>query len=530
MIRDSACDVLIIGGGIGGCAAALAAARLGCTVIMTEETDWIGGQLTSQAVPPDENRWIEKFGGTRLYREFRTRVRDYYRNHLPLTAEARARWDLNPGNGGVSRLCHDPRVALAVLNDMLAPYVFSGQVRLFMRHVPVSADVDGDYVRAVTVRDLEDGVERTFVGKIVLDATELGDLLPLTGTEYVTGAESRDETGEPHAPPGPAQPLNMQAITFCFALDYLEGEDHTIEKPAMYDFWRDYVPELTPPWPGKLLSWTDSHPHTLEPRTRNIFEPVDGNTPLWLFRRITDRTNFVEGTFRSDISLINWPQIDYWLGPICEVSEEEANKHLYQAKQLSLSFLYWLQTEAPRPDGGYGYPGLRLRHDVVGTKDGLAKYPYIRESRRIKAQFTVVEQHIGVEARPGATSAEYFKDSVGIGHYRIDLHPSTGGDNYIDVPAYPFQIPLGALLPIRMQNLLPAAKNIGVTHITNGAYRLHPVEWNIGESAGYLAAFCLKHNLVPEAVRGDRYLGAFQRLLVEQGVELEWPRIGPEPK
>src|SRR5262249_25676316 len=159
---------------------------------------------------------------------------------------------------------------------------------------------------------------------------------------------------------------------------------------------------------------------------------------------------------------------------IYEVSPDEAARNLKRAKQLSLSLLYWLQTEIPRPGGGQGWPGLRLRRDIVGTGDGLAKYPYIRESRRIQAEFTAFEQHLG----------EHFPDSVGIGSYRIDPHPSTGGDNYIDVAAPPFEIPLGALIPKRVENLLAAAKNIGVTHITNGCYRLHPVEWNIGESAG----------------------------------------------
>src|SRR6185503_20478462 len=81
------------------------------------------------------------------------------------------------------------------------------------------------------------------------------------------------------------------------------------------------------------------------------------------------------------------------------VSDAEAARHLKRGKQLSLSLLYWMQTEAPRPDGGAGWRGLRLRRDQTGTEDGLAKYPYIRESRRIKAEFTVVEQHVGTEAR-----------------------------------------------------------------------------------------------------------------------------------
>ena len=80
---------------------------------------------------------------------------------------------------------------------------------------------------------------------------------------------------------------------------------------------------------------------------------------------------------------------------------------------------------------------------------------------------------------------------------------STGGDNYIDVSSLPFQIPLGALIPRRVENLLPACKNIGVTHITNGCYRLHPVEWNIGEAAGCLAARAVQAKSPPRRIRND---------------------------
>jgi hypothetical protein len=110
--------------------------------------------------------------------------------------------------------------------------------------------------------------------------------------------------------------------------------------------------------------------------------------------------------------------------------------------------------------------------------------------------------------------------------YRIDLHPSTGGDTYIDVASCPFEIPLGALIPQRMENLLPAGKNIGTTHITNGSHRLHPVEWNVGEVAGILADFCLTHAVTPRAVRNTPALLAdFQQRLTADGVELRWPDI-----
>src|SRR5262249_53107508 len=163
-------------------------------------------------------------------------VREYYRRNYPLTEEARGRASLNPGDGRVSRLTHEPRVSVAVLSEMLAPYLASGRLRVLLRARVVAADPDGDQVRAVTVRNLASGREVTVHARYFLDATELGDLLPLARTEHVTGFESRRDTGEPHAPEM-AQPANMQAFTCCFAIDYLPGEDHTIDRPDQYDFW-----------------------------------------------------------------------------------------------------------------------------------------------------------------------------------------------------------------------------------------------------------------------------------------------------
>jgi hypothetical protein len=165
---------------------------------------------------------------------------------------------------------------------------------------------------------------------------------------------------------------------------------------------------------------------------------------------------------------------------------------------------------------------------VTGTGDGLAKYPYVRESRRIEAVFTVKEQHIWTGDR---SEAEPFEDTVGVGSYHIDLHASSGGQNFINLDAHPFQVPLGALLPVRVDNLLPASKNIGTTHLSNGSYRLHPVEWNIGEAAGLLAGFCLANDTSPRAVReSPKMLSDLQNLCRAQGIELEWPNVGPEDR
>ena len=527
--HEMAADLVIIGGGMGGCAAALAAARNGLNVIMTEETDWIGGQITQQAVPPDENKWIETFGGTRSYQQLRTGIRDFYRRNYPLTEKARTDKYFNPGNCWVSRIGCEPRVALAVLHEMLAPYLGNGQVRILLQHKAVSAAMNNDRVEAVCVLDLESDNEVVLHAPFFADATEQGDLLPLTKTEYAIGAEAKSETHEPHAK-DKAQPDNLQGFTFCYALDYLAGQDHTIDKPRDYSFWHDFMMTTNATQRDyRFVSFdeADSKKIGFDPETRKGF---------WTYRRIADRNLFAPGFYRGDLTIVNWPQNDYSFGLICDVSEAEAKKHLDRAKQLSLSLVYWLQTEAPRPDGNTGWKGLRLRPDVVDTADGLAKYPYIREGRRIKAEFTVLEQHVTTEARMKETGlpkdevrATQFADTVGIGSYRMDLHITTTGDHGAYGSTLPFQIPLGALIPRRVENLLPACKNLGVTHLTNGCYRLHPVEWNIGEAAGTLAAFCVAQKKSPREVRNNAGLLAdLQKLLRQDGVRLEWPKeAGP---
>jgi len=185
-LKELNADLIVIGGGVGGCAAALAAVRNGLRVILTEETDWIGGQLTQQAVPPDEHPWIEIFGATRSYREFRSKIRDYYYRNYPLTPQAGSRRALNPGNGSVSKLCHEPRVALAVLEQLLAPYGSGYQLIVLRRHKAVSADTHSDSVKAVTVRSLDSGDNLTLSGQFFIDATEMGDLLPLSHRLRIT--------------------------------------------------------------------------------------------------------------------------------------------------------------------------------------------------------------------------------------------------------------------------------------------------------------------------------------------------------
>jgi len=524
-------DVLIVGGGTGGCAAALAAASAGCRVVMTEPGRWLGGQLTSQMVPPDEHWAIDRYGGTGRYRLFREGVRRYYRDFYPLTPDARMDPRLNPGGGTVSGLCFEPKVGVAVLEQMMAPYILRGKLKVLHHYTPAAAQVSGDRIESVLFRNGSAGNQVEVKARYFLDATELGDLLPLSGAEYRTGAESVAQTGEPSALADGPDPENVQAFTWCMPLAFdpicpEESDQYYFEKPATYEFWKNFLPKLQPGWGGPLLGKRHPHPVTLQPMTRCLFEePGCEGRPLWLYRRIVTANHYPVDSAIHEVTVMNWPQNDYFLRNIIDKPDEEMALAYEEARQLSLSLAWWLQREYPREDGRTGYAGLYLRPDISGTDDGLAPAPYIREARRMKGKFLVTENHIGVRARNSRLS-ERFSDAVGVGYYRIDLHPTTGGRNYLDLEAAPFQVPLGALLPERLSNLVAAGKCLSVSHIANGCYRLHPVEWNIGESAGALAAFCLQHKVEPNAVREDAAkLEEFQNDLMRHGVDLEWPSL-----
>ena len=189
---------------------------------------------------------------------------------------------------------------------------------------------------------------------------------------------------------------------------------------------------------------------------------------------------------------------------------------------MSLGFAYWLQTAAPNPEGGPGFANLLLRADIMGSDDGLSKCPYIREGRRLKALKTIVEQEVAIAHHSGPRAA-HFDDAVGVGWYPIDIHQVSADEVGASTRTRPFQIPLGAPIPQRVQNLIAANKNIGTTHITNGCYRLHPVEWNIGEAAGLAAAYAIEKNETPRAIRADKtLLRALQKEAVAAGVPLCW--------
>lgn len=515
------CDILVVGASTGGTAAALAAAESGASVILLEETDWLGGQLTSQGVStPDEHPVIEQFGATRRYYAFRNAVRDYYRANFKLTAKAAAEPYLNPGSCWVAHFSFEPKVGARILNQFVSPLVDSGRLRIFFNATVLACHTDDHgRIKRVTCRSGE-SKEMEIHPRFVLDATDLGDLVAMAGTEgedWVTGAESRKQTGEPDAPEE-AHPDWVQPFTFSFPLEWSPETKESNVIPAPEDY--------------EELKAAQKY-HVKHGAITGLFQ---GAFPWWTYRRLLAAENFDDPRIKKDLAMINTAGNDFYGGNIIGADAGDAAKikqTLERARRASMGYLFWLQTECPREDDSSGrargYPEFRLRSDVFDTRDGAAIKPYIRESRRIKSLRTILEQEIvvadfkGNPCRGENARAVFMPDSVGIGHYALDIHPNGHGEPNAYVATRPFQIPLGALLPIRLKNLLPASKNLGTTHLTNGAYRLHPIEWNIGESAGILAAFCIRHRHLPaEVYESQSLITELQRQLLGDGIPLYW--------
>lgn len=500
-------DVLIVGGGLGGVSAALAASSLGVSVMLVESSNWLGGQLTAQGVcTPDEDALggvpvVEMYGSTASYRDFKHRIREWYRNNATLSATGNAQTLLNIGRCWVNTgFAVEPGVAVTVIDQMLSEL----NVTPILNAGVSGAVLNGRLIGPVTVTEA-DGTTTVVTAKFILDATEIGDLLPMFGLPFSIGWESQADTGEPSAPPV-AHPEWIQPVTYPFALIHRPaGENHTILQPANYDQIKA----------AQNFSLVDG----------DITAMFTGKAPFWTYRRIIDHTLFNDPNYSCDVATINVAANDYKGGIYPDDTNAGNNAAvLAAARQTSLCYLYWLQTEAPRDDGSTapGWPEFMPSTGFFNTADAISPAPYIRESRRILPLYRIVENDLSATANAGMRAANY-TDSCGIGNYAMDVHAGANGGLELQEATKPYQIPARALVPAACDNLIASGKCLGVTHITNGAYRLHPQEWNIGEAAGVLAAFCVHTSSTPaQVVGGDPLLAQFQNTIMNRGVPLFW--------
>lgn len=519
--RIYTCDVLVLGGGLGGVAAAEALAGRGHTVILTEPTSLLGGQLTAQAVPvPDENSYIEKTPGvgSRAYRQVRDELRAKYAA-MPGIKLSRA---ANVGQCWVSRVSGEPLVWESVIRERLEKLRSVAGIRDIMLRtqlVDIKRLPHNNQYHYADLVNLDTGRRVRVAAKYLLDATEFGDGIERSGNGTAVGQEARSAYNEPNAPET-ARPDWIQSFTYCFAVRWQpDGPHKIVEKPAEYEYFKS------------LGEYTLGYDYS-DARGRvyyKVFARVPGaGGPFWTYRRLVAASSF-EGNpkYAQDLALINWRGNDFHEeNPIGRPVAEQI-RILKRAKAFAQGFLYWLQTECPRDDGGTGYPEMQLAMDVMNSEDGFAVHPYIRESRRLQAIFTLNQNHMAPDPNnPDKKWGEEFFDTVGTALYSMDIHPSKGEPPFLS-RALPYHIPLGSFIArTGPTNVLPAAKNFGASRLALSSARMHPTEWLIGEVAGRLAGYCIRHRVTPRDVRSNpERLKEFQTELEEAGIVLRWSQI-----
>jgi hypothetical protein len=522
-------SVLVAGGSTAAYAATLTLLKLKLDVVLVQPQAVVGGQFTAQALPASDDGDLlrqgagafaldgERFAISRWQREFRERQR--------ALQPVQGRRDANPGGGWVSPFAATPVVAATALNQALVPYLSEDRLRLVPFSDPVEVlqhDPPGQrrQVSGVVFRDRQTGARFTVTAQMVIEATDLGDLLALGKIESRIGQESRHDTGEALLPDTP-RPQCQQSITFDVVVERTPvGQGEAVSAPASYgtEPWHN-VHEFT----GRF--WTRSKQGTWQ--KWDFFSPFG----IFRYRRLLRQQRYEKTVSPGDVTVLNWGTSqepdrpfccgnDYREGYLVGASPGERQRHMRQARERAQGYLHFLQT--------HGVADLKPRGDLTWTDDGIALEPYIREAQRGIALTTIRHEDVAATFFPQQARARCFDDTVGIGQYHyLDLH---GNDQVghvtpkgSDVTALPFSLPLTALIPIATDGLILSAKSLGTTHITNAAYRMHPMEWAIGEASGFLAAFAVWTGRSPHAwAQHEAQIRKIQGFMTRNGIPIFW--------
>jgi len=437
-------DVVIIGGGASGTMAAIQAARSGVHVIVIEETSWLGGMLTSAGVSAIDGNHALPSG---LWGEFRQHLYDYYGG--PEAVET----------GWVSNTLFEPSVGNHILQKMVKA---QKNIRvLFEASWDNARKINGEWFVDVKAKA---GKKSTIQGKVLIDATELGDVMASLNVPYYLGMDSKSLTNEPFA----LKEANdiVQDLTYVITLkDFDKGADRTIPEPKNYN-------------KEEFKGCCD----VSDPATFN----KDNND---CFKMLT------YGRLPNNKFMINWPKKgnDIYLN-IVERTPAERAKLLEEAKQMTLRFVYYIQSEL-------GFKNLGIAYDEYPTDDGFPMIPYHRESRRLKAKSLFSLQHV---MTPFDTQEAYYRTGVVVGDYTVDHHHYKYGNapeiDFVKIRVPSYNVPMGSLIPKDYEGLIVAEKSIGVSNIVNGATRLQPVVLGIGQASGVIAALAVKNGIAPSQV------------------------------
>ncbi|MFE4106041.1 FAD-dependent oxidoreductase [Almyronema epifaneia] len=523
------CSILVVGGSLAAYSATLTALKQNLDVCLVQPHRVVGGQFTSQALPASDDGDLlrqtagtlhlagEQFAISKAQRAFRERMRSLQ--------PVQGRKVDNPGGSWVSPLSVTPVVAATAMNEAIAPYLDNQKLKLIVEAEPLEVLTETlpgkpRRVTGVVFGDRKRNLSFTVTAKVVIEATDLGDLLEMGEIESRVGQEARHETGEAILPEE-ARPQCQQSITWDVVVEYTSLEQSSpIKAPPGYgrDRWLG-VHEFTERF------WTK------DKRTGWQKWEFLSAFGIFRYRRLARRSHHEKEVLPGDISVINWGTStepdrpfccgnDYRPGRLVGVSPAEKQLHLKRARDRTFAYLYYLQT--------HGLPNLKLRGDLTWTADGMALEPYIREARRGIALTTIRHEDVAMTFFPHQARARCFDDTVGIGQYHyLDLHgndePGHVSPKGKDVIALPFTLPLSALVPIATEGLVLSSKSLGTSHITNAAYRMHPVEWAIGEASGFLATYAVWTGLtLRELATHPRHIRKLQGFLTRNGIPIFW--------
>lgn len=429
-------DVLIVGGSASGTAAGIQSARMGVNTLIIEASPWLGGMLTAAGVSAVDGNYKLPSG---IFGEFRDSLEKHYGSANSLKT------------GWVSNIMFEPKVGNDIFQQMAKN---EKKLTVWQNSKFITAD---KIKNGWKVKVTKNGVIQSVTAKILIDATELGDVAKTCGVKYDIGMEARSVCGEDIAP----EMANdiIQDLTYVMILKDF-GVDKTIPKPNGYDASMFYCTAKSP----------------------NCTNPKPGQT-VWPKEKMMTYGKLPNGKY-----MINWPieGNDYYVNAI-EMSEEQRVIEFEKAKQFSLCFLYYMQTEL-------GFSTYGLDKNEFPTSDHFPLIPYFRESRRIHGLVRFNVNHV---SKPFSQPEALYRTGVAVGDYPIDHHHKRYPDweklpelHFYPVPSY--NVPLGTLVPKDVDGLIVAEKSISVSNLLNGSTRLQPVVLQIGQAAGVLAAKALK--------------------------------------
>jgi hypothetical protein len=507
-------DVIVAGAGTGGWAAAIQAARMGARVLLLEETDWIGGQMSCAGVTSmDEDSVWMKFPVRErgLYREFHESMVTYYQT---LDKDPFAAYYSYPDQleGG-----YEPKAARAVLYGFIKEARERGAtLDVSLRTRVVAVKKSDDVVVGATV-EFGEAQRKDIACKVLVDATEYGDVIPLTGARYRVGNVTSDKL-DPAA--------LVQDHTWTAVLREYPGgvpEHLRIETPPPgYETgaarrYKKYANDGFMLWGGAGKGLKGNRSWRVYFAWRGM---ADADSPLTGLRSAARHTQcgFNGGN--------DYPVT---VGTIEDLAQRRRDER--EGIYRSLGALYYFQHElgvnwSLAEDEGYATPynrakmkSLELRPDLEALAVHLPQQPYVRECRRIVGVETLVAKDLG-----RFEQAKHVETSVAMGDYFMDLeHGKTAQAIEVDLDAGeapkgggPFQVPFEVFIPEKIDGFLPAEKNISQSRLANGATRLQPITMLTGQAAGTIAALTVKQGVQPRALDPVRV----QVALLESGCTL----------